>query len=145
MHVILFGSESDQPKLKVGTILSLLRPMILDCTLRYHIFDTICTFGWSMHKIRNHQGPREDSIYMSFSDREVRIEKNFTQGLEWTDRDCRPRSVHSRPRTKIFTIRTDQGRARAIAFIVGFANDACNKKKQNKKSIQTPVTDSRNF
>ena len=43
MHVHI-GSKSDQPKLKVGTILSLLRPIILDCTLRYHISDTICAW-----------------------------------------------------------------------------------------------------
>ena len=60
MHVHI-RLKSDLQKLKVGTILFLLRPMILDCTLRYHISDTICTFGWSIHKIRNHLGSREDS------------------------------------------------------------------------------------
>ena len=53
---------------------------------------------------------------MSFSDREVRIEKNFAQGLEWTDRASKAK-----------------------------ANDACKIKTKKQKSIETPVTDSRNF
>ena len=36
----------------------------------------------------------------------VRIEKNFAQGLEHTQ----PRSMHSRPRAKFFSMRSDQDR-----------------------------------
>ena len=68
---------------------------------------------------------------MSFSDWEVRIEKNFAQGLEWTDRGCRSSKA--------------KAERMQIAFIVGFANDACKIKTKKQKSIETPVTDSRNF
>ena len=59
--MFILRTKSDLQKLKVGTILFFLRPMIPDRTLRYHNSDTICTFGWSIYKIRNHLGPREDS------------------------------------------------------------------------------------
>ena len=48
-------------------------------------------------------------IYMLFTNREVHIENNFAQGRECTDQGHRPRSLHSRPKAKFFSIRTDQG------------------------------------
>ena len=49
----------------------------------------------------------------------------------------RPRSVHSRPRTKFFSVRTGQGIARAIAFIVGCVIKTNKTKKAFKRQSPT--------
>ena len=84
---------------------------------------------------------------MSFTEQEVRIEKNFVQGIECMEQGRGPRFMHSK-RRKVF-LNTDRPRpvnniiiflawnllksnfwlttdaVCAIAFIVGFVNDAC--------------------
>ena len=54
---------------------------------------------------------------MLFHGREDRIEKNFARGLEYTARAASARTVHSRPRAKFFSIRTDQGREITYLFL----------------------------
>ena len=60
--MFILQTKSDLQKVKVGTISFLLRPMILDCILRYHISNTVCTFGRSIHKIRNYLAGGQETI-----------------------------------------------------------------------------------
>ena len=76
--------------------------------------------------------------HMLFTDLEVRIEKNFAQCLECTDRGRRPWSVRSRPSAKFFFI-TD--RCRPVNNITRNTISAVTREARVKENTESRKSD----
>ena len=75
-------------------------------------------------------------LYMLFAGWEVRILKNYDQGLENAARDHRPRAAFSSPRSQFFTIRTNPKPVNNLFMFF----QAPKQKKNSRKKTHASVT-----